>query len=332
VEHRRLTLDNPVFAGTLRYSHRSVAYVRRPPVIVDVNRPQSKRGPAKSQAVAVPLEPAKAPTARQSQSKLQRAAPVLKSEHLVSTPAGASAPVEAAPLQKTEARPTSHRLRLKLPDRRMALLYGMAVIVFGAGVFVAVNGFHTNQQVAAQVKGQQKQTNASVADHVVPTTEKPSSSVVRTYTVAPNVPKYVDIPKLGVHARVLSEGVTKSGALQVPWNIYDTGWYNASAQPGQNGATLIDGHSGIGKTHGVFWRLASLTTGDRITITRGDNQQFTYSVVKVQTVDVNSVDMNSMLVSADTSKPGLNLITCTGDVIPGTESLNKRVQVYAVLQ
>jgi len=226
--------------------------------------------------------------------------------------------------------PKKHR---RLKPTKQGVLYMMAATVFVVGLLVSFNGLRTNKQVAAQVKKSQSVSDATAdASTIAPSTTKPTTAQVTNYAVSPNVPRYVDIPKLKVHARTLSEGVDTKGALQVPWNIYDTGWYNASSQPGQNGATLIDGHSGIGGMHGVFYNLASLSAGDQVIVTRGDGQKFTYIVSKVQTVNVQDVDMGSMLVSANTNKPGLNLITCTGDQIPGTDQLNKRVLVYAVMQ
>jgi LPXTG-site transpeptidase (sortase) family protein len=127
-------------------------------------------------------------------------------------------------------------------------------------------------------------------------------------------------------------GVSTKNQLQAPGNVYDAGWYNASAQPGQPGAMLIDGHISSWTTQGVFYGLNKLKAGDAITITRGDGQKFTYGVVKVATVDAKSVDMSSLLVSADTAKPGLNLISCSGDVIPGSNEFDKRITVYATLQ
>jgi len=176
------------------------------------------------------------------------------------------------------------------------------------------------------------QAGGTLADGAVPSATRPTAKAVQTYTVTPDAPKYLDIPKLHVHTRVLAMGVAKNGALQVPWNIYDTGWYNQSVKPGGAGAMLVDGHSGLGNLHGVFWDLATLQKGDAITVTRGDGERFTYLVANVQTAQVQKVNMASMMVSSDPSKPGLNLITCAGDRIPGTDELNKRVQVYAVLQ
>ena len=76
----------------------------------------------------------------------------------------------------------------------------------------------------------------------VPSTTPIPKSTVAAYSVAPNLPKYLIIPKLYVDSRVLSVGVTSSGAVGVPDNIYDTAWYNESSAPGQPGAMLIDGH------------------------------------------------------------------------------------------
>lgn len=226
------------------------------------------------------------------------------------------------------------RMRVRIPDRQTTVLYVMAAVVFVTGLAVSLQGLRANHVVAAQVIHAQQTTLSSVnnSSNVVPSSVKPSEAAVAHYAVSPNEPRYIDIPKLGVHSEVLSEGVSSNNQLQVPWNIYDTGWYNASSQPGQPGAMLIDGHSGIDGLHGVFYKLATLVAGDQITITRGDGQKFTYMVAKTQVVSAKSVDMGSMLVSADTSKPGLNLITCTGDQIPGTDELNERVQVYAVMQ
>lgn len=227
---------------------------------------------------------------------------------------------------------TNWRRRFASIFKQTWLLYSMATTVFVVGLAVSIAGLRANHEVSKQVKQVQKESDVSDSGTVVPSTTKPTPEAVQQYVVSPNLPRYIDIAKLSVHARVFSEGVDKRGRLQVPWNIYDTGWYNASSQPGQPGAMLVDGHSGVNNMHGVFYNLASLAGGDLVVITRGDGTKVTYSVVKVQTVDAKSVDMAQMLVSVDTAKPGLNLITCAGDQIPGTTMLNKRVLVYAVQQ
>lgn len=218
--------------------------------------------------------------------------------------------------------PLSRRTR-----RRWAgVLYVVAMVCFAGGAVLIWSGLHPSPPPASKPS-----VNGALADGGVPSATKLTPKAVQTYQVAPDAPKYLDIVKLHIHTRILSMGTEKNGALQVPWNIYDTGWYSRSAKPGELSAMLVDGHSGIGKVQGVFWNLMTLQPGDTIIITRGDGKQLSYAVAKVQTVQVQKVDMANMMTSLDSTRPGLNLITCAGDRIPGTNELNERVEVYAVL-
>lgn len=170
---------------------------------------------------------------------------------------------------------------------------------------------------------------ASITSSAVPTTTKPAVSAVAEYIVAPDMPRYLIIPKLGVDARVLSVGLDDNGLLKTPSSIFDTAWFNQSAMPGQDGAMLIDGHVSSWTAHGVFHDLKKLLAGDVIKIQRGDDAVFNYEVVKVQLYDAENVDMVAATMSIDATKPGLNLISCAGDVITGTNDFNQRIVVFA---
>lgn len=162
-----------------------------------------------------------------------------------------------------------------------------------------------------------------------PATVKPDTSAVSGYDVVRNLPRYLLIPKLGVNARVLSVGLDAQGVLQTPANVFDTAWFNESSLPGQAGAMLIDGHVSSWTAHGVFHDLKKLLAGDIINIENGDNAIFSYQVVKVQIYDASNVDMAGAMLPIDATKPGLNLISCTGDVIAGTNDFNKRIIVFS---
>ncbi len=127
-------------------------------------------------------------------------------------------------------------------------------------------------------------------------------------------------------------GVTSSGALETPPNVFETAWYNESSEPGQQGAMLIDGHVSSWTAHGVFYGIKTLVAGDIIKVEKGNGQIFTYSVVKSQVFPSGNVNMQSAMTPIIAGQPGLNLITCTGDVIPGTSFFNERIIVYATLQ
>ena len=173
-------------------------------------------------------------------------------------------PLRPAASHNTDTLTTSKGRRIT----KYALL-AFAIVNLAAGRYLSVVGWQSTH--AAQTEAQQL---AQQSDS--PSTTKPTPSAVDNYAVAPNLPRYLNIPKLGLHARVLSVGVTATGALNTPNNVYDAAWYNESATPGQQGAVLIDGHVSSWNVKGVFYGLKTLVAGDRIRVVRGDGKAFTY--------------------------------------------------------
>jgi len=126
---------------------------------------------------------------------------------------------------------------------------------------------------------------------------------------------------------------TTEGVLNAPASAWDVGWYNQSGLPGLDvSALLIDGHVNDAlNSPGIFYKLSSLISGDRIEVERGDGQKFTYSVVNVEQKSLRDVDMTAMLKSAIPGKQGLNLITCGGTYSYETKTYDDRVLVFAVM-
>lgn len=213
--------------------------------------------------------------------------------------------------------------------RSRRILFAMAGIVFVAGLAVSIQGSLTNHAASAHVSA----LVSSGANHSdgggAPSTTRPSAKAFSQYAVAPDLPRYLKIPKLGVNTRVMQVGVTSSGALATPSNVYDSAWYTGSAKPGEQGATLIDGHVSSWTTKGVFYGIKNLEAGDRIQIVRGDDTVLTYSVVKTQSYDADNVDMKAAIKPVTQGKSGLNLITCSGKVKPGTSEFTQRTIVFA---
>ena len=163
-----------------------------------------------------------------------------------------------------------------------------------------------------------------------------SGEQIDSYTVDPDKPRYISIPTLGIEKiRVLSVGLTSTKMLDVPKNINDTAWYNASATPGNgHGAVVIDGHNGGVTRDGVFAKLSNLKQGDTITIERGDGKRFTYKVQTNETMSLekaNKTGMKDMMQSIEPDKEGLSLITCAGTWIPRDKVFDQRVMVRATI-
>lgn len=217
------------------------------------------------------------------------------------------------------------RTRL-LPNILIAVAIGLLIV----GIVTSLDVWGSNMAAAQQAAKLVNQANHGL-NHSAPSTIKPSVSTVADYVVAPSLPRYLIIPKLGVDAQILPVGVNDQGALETPDNVFNTAWYDESAQPGQLGTMLIDGHISSWTTKGVFYGLNTLQPGDAIEVQAGDGAVFSYEVVKTQIYDANNVNMVAAMASINPAKPGLNLISCTGDVIPGTSEFNERIIVFAEL-
>lgn len=310
---QRITLDNPVFTGNLRdYSRRST-YERRPIVV----SPRQKQisdflapNPTIPKAVP-PLQPVK------------------------------HQPIQALPAPHTSTthefeQHTESKAEHSNAKRSSALLIAMATILFVGGITTAYIQLRTNKHVAAQVdkvtQSVSEDTSSQDSNSTTPPTEtKPDN--LSSYSVPPMQPKLLTIPELSVSARIRKLGVNAQNKLQTPNNIYDTGWYEESAKPGDaGGAILIDGHVS-GPTHpGVFYGLKTLKPGDTIQLERGDGTKFTFKVIKLQYYDADKVDMAAAVTSAVPGKLGLNLITCTGKYVASASSYNQRLIVFAVAE
>ena len=347
----RIGLDNPAFFGRLR-----PPVDRRPPAATIRLRTRPAPGRADGQVAAPPQDngPAKAPEAPKP-VWMQPLSSAASRPPAVEQPPAAAAPIalvkpqpfavpavprlqhssvltrQAVPLPEPgrPARPP----RLRRYSKPQLALMAMAGLVFIVGVAASWQTFRTNHTAAAQISTLSKKVDKQAAggnqNSAVPSTTKPTVTAFNKYVVAPDLPRYLVIPRLGVEARVLQVGVTNTGALGTPPDIYDTAWYTGSAKPGQPGATLIDGHVSSWTAHGVFYGLKTLAAGDNIQIIRGDGATLNYQVVKTQTYGAGNVDMQAAVTPVTAGKSGLNLITCTGQVIKGTSEFNERVIVFA---
>lgn len=202
-------------------------------------------------------------------------------------------------------------------------------ILIGAAIIIAVTG--------ALILGKQLKDNRAAraerdtAHHeypAAPSTTRPAPSEFDTYQVPADNPRYLFIPTLSVKAMVKPLGVDAHNKLNAPTNVFDVGWYNKSARPGMPGVMVMDGHVSSWTAHGVFYELKKVKIGQLLGVERGDGTKFTYRVVKKQVYDAAHVDMQAVLQPVS-AKPGLNLITCDGNVIKGTNNFAERLVIFA---
>lgn len=221
---------------------------------------------------------------------------------------------------------------LRLPQSHMAIkrfsLWLVAVAVLFFSLYVSLDALQTTNQAKEQF------SNPPPADQPTPqapavSEAKPPVDWLVTYKVAPDLPRIISIPSLGVKARVTKQGLTADGSLQAPKNIYDTGWYESSSKPGQGGAVLIDGHATGPTAAGVFDNIEKLSPGDVISLERGDGRVFSYAVNKTEITPTDKVNMAKLLVPFVEGTSSLNLISCTGTYDAKTNTYADRVVVFA---
>lgn len=205
----------------------------------------------------------------------------------------------------------------------------MLVAVMLSGALITADSFQAKSEPRQVLAQHVEEADSGVLGQVTDgASTAPTTLGGDSYTVAADLAKYVRIPSLGVDAPVVSVGLTQTGAVDTPRNIWEAAWYNGSAKPGKVGQTFINGHAS--STNGaLFGRLEDLKNGDAIQIERGDGTQINYVVRKVINIDRGDVDMSSVLRSWNGSSKGLTLLTCDGEWLPTEQTLTRRVIVWA---
>jgi hypothetical protein len=128
-----------------------------------------------------------------------------------------------------------------------------------------------------------------------------------------STPTTITIPRIGVHAEIMSLGTNPDGTVQVPPldQAMRAGWYSPGASPGETGNAVIVGHVDSAKLGpAVFFKLGSLTRGDTITVDREDGSAATFTVDEVKSYPKTAFPTE--LVYGPSDKPGLRVVTCGG--------------------
>lgn len=219
-------------------------------------------------------------------------------------------------------------------NRRVYLLSSWLLIIVGiAGITTAAILYVKEPKPPKNINISLGKDNAKSVDVAqAPSSTRPSAAELNNADVPGPDPRFITIPAIGLkNIPVLDLGLTSSGAIATPDNIYETGWYDGSSRPGEPGAMFIYGHVSSWTSDGVFYNLKKLIAGDTITITTGAGNRYTYVVNALKIYPYNNVDMSQVLAPYNHLVPGLNLMTCTGQVISGTSEFNERLAVFSSL-
>ena len=147
-----------------------------------------------------------------------------------------------------------------------------------------------------------------------------------------SLPVAVDIPAIGVHARLLHLGVNRDGTLQVPsltTRASQAAWYKYSATPGQIGSSVIEGHVDTIRGPAVFFRLGALRPGNRIDVRLADGITAVFRVTGVRKYAKSHFP--AKVIYRARGFAALHLITCGGSFDYATRNYLSSIVVFASL-
>ncbi len=143
--------------------------------------------------------------------------------------------------------------------------------------------------------------------------------------VAP--PVRIAIPSLGVKTRLIGLRKERSGALQVPDDAQQAGWYSQGFAPGGDGPAVIVGHVDSYRGPGIFHQLETMTPGQLISIRRSDGSLGVFEVQSVESFAKR--DFPTERVYKGDGTPSLRLVTCGGEFDRNAKSYLSNVVVFA---
>ena len=147
-----------------------------------------------------------------------------------------------------------------------------------------------------------------------------------------SLPVAVDIPAIGVDAKLLHLGLNSDGTIQVPsleTSSAEAAWYKYSATPGQIGSSVIEGHVDSYQGPAVFFRLGALRPGDTVNVTLADGTMAVFRVTGVREYFKSRFPAKAIYGATDFA--ALRLITCGGTFDYATGHYLSSTVVFASL-
>lgn len=130
---------------------------------------------------------------------------------------------------------------------------------------------------------------------------------------------------------IVEVGVAADGALEVPGEWNEAGWFKKSSKPGETGNMILDGHYDTNYgTPAAFWELKYLKIGDTLGILDNYGNLYEYKVYETFLVDLSDPDKLEVYEDSEMSAE-VTLITCSGVWLPGESTYSKRLVIKGEL-
>ena len=137
----------------------------------------------------------------------------------------------------------------------------------------------------------------------------------------------MEIPAIGVRARVVPVPVSDDGEQTVPAGLTVAGWSTATSVPGTPGPAVLLGHVDGRTGPAVFFRLREVAAGSPVVVELSDGSRVRFSVRRVARFPKSAVPASAY---GPTVGSELRLVTCGGVFDPSAGHYRDNVVVFAV--
>lgn len=231
--------------------------------------------------------------------------------------------------------------------KKISLTIGAALTIFliSYGVILANESFNTqpepqnskeekNHSQGDEKLGSLSEKIAKNTDEEFPILERDQKkfeelAVVQEPDVEPLTPAALTIPSLEINADVISVGLLEDGAMEVPENVNEVGWFEPGIKPGQIGNAVLAGHVDSYEGPAIFFELRDLQKGDEIIVTGEKGEELTFAVTSLESYATDAAPIEKIFGPSDSRH--LNLITCTGSFNRDSGEYPDRLVVYTEL-
>ena len=198
-----------------------------------------------------------------------------------------------------------------------------AVLAGAAGIWAITHRYEAPTPPSAAAPSPQRPSSSPLSS---PSSRSPASGVR-----AGSRPVSVRIPAIDVQLPLIELGLQSDGTLAVPSGsqVSKGAWFTGSPAPGATGPAVIEAHVTTATGKGPFFRLASLTEGDRATVRLADGSSVGFTVYRVARYPKDAFPTGD--VYGNTAGPELRLITCGGEFDRSTGHFDDNTVVYARL-
>ena len=197
----------------------------------------------------------------------------------------------------------------------------------------AAEGDDTDGQRAATNgdRAHQQGTSDSGADDATGDGDAPAQPVTQPASEPrPAPPVALTLPSIGVEeATVVDVALDDDGAVAIPDDVTEVGWYRRGPRPGEAGNAFMTSHvDSRTQGRGVLFDLRRMEPGDPIIVTHADGTTSRWEAVKRERITKGTYPMEQVF--RFDGPPGLVIDTCGGAFDPVTGSYENIDIVYAV--